>query len=72
MLTNSTWLYDLFGCNDTRMVHTYYIDHNNVRHDYPWTNFAHNDPRPTPPTPTGEKKHKYPWFIITSKRQHRM
>ena len=67
MLTNSTWLYDLIGCNDTNMVHTYYIDHNGVRHDYPWSNFRWNIPQPTPPTPTSEKK-KYPWFIIHQRR----
>ena len=72
MLTNSTWLYDLMGVNDTVLTKTYYIDHNDVRHDYPWDTFTWNIPYPTPPTPTTTKKHKYPWFIQASKKQHRM
>ena len=71
MLTNSTWLYDLIGCNNTNMIHTYYIDHNGVRHDYPWTDFRWNFPIPTP-TPTGTKKDKYPWFIINNRKIHKM
>lgn len=72
MLTNSTWLYDLIGCNDTNMIHTYYVDHVGVRHDYPWDDFTWNIPIPVPPTPTSERKKKYPWFIIANKNQHRM
>lgn len=73
MLTNSTWLYDLIGCNDTNMVHTYYINHNNVRVDYPWANFAVNNPTPGPgPTPGTAKRRKFPWYVITSKRLHRI
>lgn len=70
MLTNSTWLYDLMGVNDTTLYKTYYVNHNNVRVDYPWTTFAHNDPAPSPP-PSGRKKDKFPWYIITSKKLHR-
>ena len=68
MLTNSTWLYDLMGVNDTILTKTYYIDHNNIRHDYPWVTFAHNTPAPIPPTPT-EEEHKFPWFIYHRKRK---
>ena len=71
MLTNSTWLYDLFGVNDTNLIKTYYVDHAGVRHDYPWDDFQWNIPIP-PPTPTSEKKKKYPWFIIANRNQHRM
>ena len=71
MLTNSTWLYDLMGVNDTTLYKTYYVNHNNVRVDYPWTTFSVNDPSPTP-HPTGEKKKGFPWYIITSKKLHRM
>ena len=71
MLTNSTWLYDLMGVNDTVLTKTYYIDHNDVRHDYPWDTFLINWPQPHP-TPTTTKKHKYPWFIQASKRMHNM
>lgn len=71
MLTNSTWLYDLMGVNDTTLYKTYYVNHNNVRVNYPWTTFQHNDPAPTP-TPTGRKKDKFPWYIITSKKLHRL
>ena len=70
MLTNSTWLYDLMGVNDTTLYKTYYVNHNNVRVDYPWTTFQHNDPAPSP-TPSGRKKDKFPWYIITSKKLHR-
>ncbi len=70
MLTNSTWLYDLIGCNDTNMVHTYYINHNNVRIDYPWDNFFINIPIPTP-TPTGVTKNKFPWVLYANKIRKR-
>ena len=70
MLTNSIWLYDLMGCNDTNMIRTYYIDHNNIRHDYPWVNFRWNIPIPTPPTPTGEKR-KFPWVLYAKKLRER-
>ena len=71
MLTNSTWLYDLMGVNDTTLYKTYYVNHNNVRVDYPWDTFSHNTPAPSP-TPSGRKKDKFPWYIITSKKLHRM
>jgi len=31
MLTNSTWLYDLIGVNDTTLNKIYFANHNNVR-----------------------------------------
>ena len=65
MLTNSTWLYDLLGCNDTNMVHTYYIDHNNVRHDYPWANFSVNIPIPHPVPQI--RRGKFPWVLYAKK-----
>ena len=65
MLTNSTWLYDLMGVNDTVLTKTYYIDGNGTRHDYPWNTFQWNIPVPTPPTPTERKK--FPWFLIARK-----
>lgn len=71
MLTNSTWLYDLMGVNDTTLYKTYYVNHNNVRVDYPWQTFSINNPQPSP-TPSVVKKDKFPWYIITSKKLHRM
>lgn len=71
MLTNSTWLYDLIGVNDTNLIKTYYVDHNDVRHDYPWDTFFINIPIPTPPTPTSNKKNKYPWFIQYNRNLHK-
>lgn len=67
MLTNSTWLYDLIGCNDTNMVHTYYIDHVGVRHDYPWANFRWNIPIPHPVPPTPTRRGKFPWVLYAKK-----
>lgn len=60
MLTNSTWLYDLMGVNDTVLTKTYYINHNNVRVDYPWNTFAINLPYP-------QTKSKFPWVLYARK-----
>ena len=72
MLTNSTWLYNLMGCNDTVMTHDYYVNHQGTTVYYNWRNFIVNNPQPTPPTPTFPKRKKFPWFLITSKKLHRM
>ena len=70
MLTNSTWLYDLIGCNDTNMIHTYYVDHVGVRHDYPWADFSVNIPIPHPVPPEVTKK-KFPWVLYAKKLRER-
>lgn len=57
-------LYNGMGVNDTVLSHDYYINHNNVRVNYNWREFSIS---PTPP-----KKHKFPWFIVNSKKLHRM
>ena len=66
MLTNSTWLYDLMGVNDTIITKGYYVNHNNVRVDYPWTSFAVNNPSPSP-TPWIIGKSKFPWVLYSRK-----
>lgn len=72
-LRNPNHLYDLIGVNNTVLVHDYYINHAGNRVNYPWREFSGVTP-PTPqPTPTGEKTKKgYPWYVITSKKLHRM
>ena len=70
MLTNSTWLYDLMGVNDTNLIKTYYVDHNGTRHDYPWDTFFINIPIPHPHPQGGEKGKKYPWYIIYNRNMH--
>ena len=60
MLTNSTWLYDLMGVNDTTLYKTYYVNHNNVRVDYPWKEFT-----PSPSYTHG--KDKFPWVLYARK-----
>lgn len=67
MLTGSTWLYDLMGVNDTTLYKTYYVNHNGVRVNYPWVEFAHNTPAPTPPTPTYRSGKKFPWVLYARK-----
>ena len=67
MLTNSTWLYDLMGVNDTTLYKTYYVNHNDVRVNYPWDTFLINIPIPHPqPTPTREHG-KFPWVLYANK-----
>lgn len=65
MLTNSTWLYQLFGVNDTELRHTYYINHNNVRVDYPWREFTNIRPDPI----IEYRKQNFPWFIYQRKKR---
>ena len=69
MLTNSTWLYDLMGVNNTNLVHDYYINHDDVRVDYPWEFFRWNLPGPTPPTPPtpSGRRSKFPWVLYSRK-----
>lgn len=72
MLTGSTWLYSLMGVNNTTLYKTYYTNGNGNTIYYPWQTFTHNEPAPSPtPTPS-IKKDKFPWYIITSKKLHRM
>ena len=75
MLTNSTWLYNLFGVNDTVLSKTYYVNHNGVRVTYPWREFSDTPipptPTPPPPPPYAGYYRKYPWFTLTSKKLHR-
>ena len=71
MLTNSTWLYLLMGVNDTNLVHTYYVNHNGVRVNYPWREFSDEPQPPVPPPPYAGYYRKYPWFTLTSKKIHR-
>lgn len=65
MLTNSTWLYDLMGVNDTTLYKTYYVNHNGVRVDYPWEQFQINNPQPTPWT--YGKRTNFPWVLYARK-----
>lgn len=75
MLTNSTWLYNLMGVNDTVLRKTYYVNHNGVRVNYPWREFSDSPtpppPPPPPPPPYAGYYRKYPWFTLTSKKIHR-
>ena len=73
MLTNSTWLYNLMGVNDTVLRKTYYVNHNGVRVNYPWREFSDSPtpPPPPPPPPYTGYYRKYPWFTLTSKKIHR-
>ena len=72
MLTNSTWLYNLMGVNDTVLRKTYYVNHNGVRVNYPWREFSDSPTPPPPPPPYAGYYRKYPWFTLTSKKLHRM
>ena len=70
-LTGSLPLDDLLGVNDTNLYKDYYDNHNNQRITYNWRSFSTNTPGPGP-TPGILKKKKFPWYIITSKKLHRM
>ena len=65
MLTDSTWLYDLMGVNDTTLYKTYYVNHNNIRIDYPWEEFTNIGP--VPRTTRG----KFPWVLYARKLRER-
>lgn len=67
MLTNSTWLYDLMGVNDTTLYKTYYVNHNNVRVNYPWESFTINNPTPQPVPPSPTRRDKFPWVLYARK-----
>lgn len=64
-LRNEYHLYDALGVNDTVLVKDYYINHQDVRVDYPWEEFQ--DIPPVPPTPTYSKKSKFPWVLYANK-----
>ena len=63
MLTNSTWLYNLMGVNDTTLYKDYYINHNNVRVDYPWQRFRHSYP--------SVRKNNFPWVLYARKLRNK-
>ena len=70
MLTGSTWLYKLIGVNDTVLTKTYYVNHNNVKVQYPWREFSDTPQPPYPPYIwTGRKK--FPWVLYARKFRHR-
>lgn len=64
MLTNSTWLYLLMGINETTIYRDYYINHNDVRVDYPWAYFSED-------YPTARPKNKFPWVLYARKLRER-
>ena len=67
MLTGSTWLYDLFGVNDTTLAKTYYDNHNGQRVYYTFRDFTINLPYPpTPPIPV-IREGKFPWVLYAKK-----
>ena len=67
MLTGSTWLYNLMGVNDTNLVHPYYVNHNNVRVNYPWKEFT-DSPIPPGPSPVPwAGRTKFPWVLYARK-----
>lgn len=68
MLTDSTWLYDLMGVNDTTIYKGYYVNSNNVRVDYPWETF----PDTPQPHPAYVKKGKFPWVLYARKLRNKM
>lgn len=59
-LNNSIQIYDCCYVDDTVMYRPL---------SYPWVTYGPTPP--IPPTPTDKKK-KFPWFLITSKKLHRM
>jgi len=66
MLRDSTWLYNLMGVNDTVLTKTYYVNHNNVRVNYPWREFS--DSPYVPPVPIhGKKGSGFPWVLYANK-----
>ena len=65
MLTDSTWLYDLIGINDTIIYKDYYINMNKVRVDYPWEEFS------VSPSPTGDTKSNFPWVLYANRIRNR-
>lgn len=58
-LNNSIQIYNCCYVNDTILYRPL---------SYPWVTY--DEPGPTPPTIP--KKHKFPWFIVNSKKIHRM
>lgn len=61
MLTNSTWLYDLMGVNDTILYKTYYVNHDGNRIDYPWREFTNIGPIPI------VTEGRFPWVLYAKK-----
>ena len=64
MLTNSTWLYNLMGINDTVIYKDYYVNSQNVRVNYPWASFPNSHPV------TRERSH-FPWVLFARKLRER-
>lgn len=67
MLTDSTWLYNLMGVNDTNLVHDYYVNHDGQTIHYNWRSFSVNDPTPTPTPPVRSRKANFPWWLYWKK-----
>lgn len=66
MMTDSTWLYNLFGVNDTNMYKDYYVNHDNVRVDYHWRTFS-DTPTPPTPIPSYSIKNNFKWVLYANK-----
>ena len=69
MLSGSTWLYNLMGVNDTVLTKTYYVNHNNVKVQYPWQSFS-DTPGPGPGPIVWAGKSKFPWVLYARKFRH--
>ena len=71
MLTDSTWLFNLMGVNDTVLTKTYYVNHNNVRVNYPWREFSDEPQPPVPPSPPvppfQNNNGDFPWVLYARK-----
>lgn len=67
MLTNSTWLYNLMGVNDTNLIHDYYVNHQGQTIHYNWRNFSTNTPGPGPGPIPSFHRDGFPWFIYFRK-----
>ena len=66
MLTNSTWLYDLMGINDTTIYKDYYVNQIGETVNYPWASFS------VSPPPISLRGTKFPWVLYARKiRQKR-
>lgn len=70
MLRGSTWLYNLMGVNDTVLTKTYYVNHNNVRVNYPWEEFSDTPTPPAPPVWAGYSG-QFPWVLYAKKLRTR-
>ena len=61
MLTDSIWLYDLFGVNDTIMYIDYYVNNIGETINYNWREFSAS------PTPYIINKKPFPWVLYANK-----